>query len=171
MHFTEIGEIVIYEWLKTPALRPDMNIYLDEFVLMPNHFHGIIIIGNNGFNNRMINANDNNNMCRDARHCISGIETPPAGIETPPIVKRDARHCISTENNPNNQFGPQIKNLSSVIRGFKSAVTINARKINPYFAWQPRFHDRIIRDYRSYQKIKNYIIDNPKKWGMDDYWQ
>ena len=28
-------------------LRPDMNIRLDEFVVMPNHFHGIILIGRN----------------------------------------------------------------------------------------------------------------------------
>ncbi|MBK7626901.1 MAG: hypothetical protein IPJ16_06825 [Bacteroidales bacterium] len=65
MHFSEIGEIVLNEWLKTPVIRPDMNIYLDEFVLMPNHFHGIILIGNNEFNNRLMNV-ENHNVCRAA---------------------------------------------------------------------------------------------------------
>jgi len=35
------AEIVIEEWLKTAIIRN--NIELDEYVLMPNHFHGIII--------------------------------------------------------------------------------------------------------------------------------
>lgn len=34
-------EIVIEEWLNTAILRN--NIELDEYVLMPNHFHGIIV--------------------------------------------------------------------------------------------------------------------------------
>lgn len=35
------ANIVIEEWLKTPTIRS--NIELDEWILMPNHFHGIII--------------------------------------------------------------------------------------------------------------------------------
>lgn len=60
-----------------------------------------------------------------------------------------------------NQFGPQRKNLASIIRGFKTGVTTNARKINLNFEWQSRFHDHIIRDNGSYERIRNYIINNP----------
>jgi REP element-mobilizing transposase RayT len=42
MVLNEYGKIVNTEWLKTPEMRP--NIELDEFIIMPNHFHGIIII-------------------------------------------------------------------------------------------------------------------------------
>lgn len=42
MILNELGEIVKNEWLKTPVIRP--NIIIDEFVIMPNHFHGILII-------------------------------------------------------------------------------------------------------------------------------
>lgn len=38
----EIGMIVKNEWLKTKELRE--NIDIDEFVIMPNHFHGILVI-------------------------------------------------------------------------------------------------------------------------------
>jgi REP element-mobilizing transposase RayT len=38
MVLSEIGEIVASEWVKTPAIRPDMNLELGEFVVMPNHF-------------------------------------------------------------------------------------------------------------------------------------
>jgi REP element-mobilizing transposase RayT len=148
MHFTEIGEIVVDEWLKTPVIRPDMNIFLDEFVVMPDHFHGIVIIGNNRFNNRLTNVG------RNAMHGVG--------------FGRNAMHGVSTKTNTKNKFGPQVKNLSSIIRGFKSAVTVRARKIDRDFGWQSRFYDCIIRDDRSFQRIKKYIIDNPKKWKVDD---
>ncbi|HEY5469139.1 MAG TPA: hypothetical protein VIK07_01315, partial [Bacteroidales bacterium] len=59
--------------------------------------------------------------------------------------------------------------LPSIIRGFKSAVTINARKIDIDFAWQPRYHEHIIRDEKSHNRIRNYIIENPENWCDDDF--
>ena len=44
MVLSDIGKIVHDEWAKTPKIRP--NVKLDEFVVMPNHFHGILIIKN-----------------------------------------------------------------------------------------------------------------------------
>lgn len=135
---SQIGEIVRDEWLKTPDIRSDMNLFLDEFAIMPNHFHGIICIGRNKYNDVVVNNGDNDG--NDGR---------------------DAMHGVSTK------FGPQIKNLGSIIRGFKSAVTINARKIDPGFNWHPRFYDHIIKNDRSYKRIRNYILENPQKWDMD----
>lgn len=79
------------------------------------------------------------------------------------IIKKN-----NPKNNPNpkNKFGPQSQNLASIIRGFKVGVTKNARQINPQFSWQSRFHDSIIRDRKSYERISRYIIDNPKNWGV-----
>ena len=128
---SEIGKIVAEEWIKTPEIRPDMHLELGDFIVMPNHFHGIIFIGNNAYNGR------------------------------------DAMHRVSTDGDYKNQFGPQSKNLASIIRGFKSAVTVRARRINPNFGWQARFHDHIIRNPNAYENISKYIIDNPKKWNLD----
>ncbi|RYU90407.1 transposase [Emticicia agri] len=47
---TEIGKIAWIEWFKTIEMRPDMNIELGEFIVMPNHVHGIIMIGRNQYN-------------------------------------------------------------------------------------------------------------------------
>ena len=47
---SEIGGIVKTEWLKTFMLRPDMNLWIGEFMIMPNHFHAIIGIGSNVYN-------------------------------------------------------------------------------------------------------------------------
>jgi len=68
-----------------------------------------------------------------------------------------------------NKFGPQSKNLASIVRGFKIAVTKNARLINPNFTWQSRFHDHIIRDEKSYQTISEYVINNPINWRNDKF--
>jgi len=59
------------------------------------------------------------------------------------------------------KFGPQSGNLASIIRGFKSSVTIDASKFEPNFCWQARFYDRIIRDEKELQNIIEYIYDNP----------
>ena len=66
-------------------------------------------------------------------------------------------------------MGPQRKNLSSIIRGFKSAVTTEARKIDIDFGWQSRFHDRVIRDEKSRNSIRWYIKNNARDWNGDQF--
>lgn len=136
MELSEIGLIAETEWKKTLKLRSDMNLKLGEYVVMPNHFHGIIIIGENKYNTQ----------------------------------RRDVMHCVSTSKpQSKNKFGPQSKNLASVIRGFKIGITKNARMINPGFAWQSRFYDHVIRDQKDYDRIHQYIINNPAKWQENKF--
>ncbi|WP_208022755.1 transposase [Flavobacterium jejuense] len=149
---SEIGKIVADEWMKTPEIRPDMNIELGKFIVMPNHFHGIIFIGNNAYNNEKMGMDAM--RCRDAMH----------GVSTTHSISTD-----KTDDEYKNQFGPQSKNLASIIRGFKSAVTVQARRIDPDFGWQAGFHDHIIRNPNAYENISQYIIDNPKKWNLDAF--
>jgi REP element-mobilizing transposase RayT len=43
---TREGKILEKEWLRTPGVRLGVEgVELDEFVVMPNHLHGILIIG------------------------------------------------------------------------------------------------------------------------------
>jgi putative transposase len=42
MKLNEYGKLVVQEWLRTIDIRP--NVELDEFIIMPNHMHGIVII-------------------------------------------------------------------------------------------------------------------------------
>jgi REP element-mobilizing transposase RayT len=42
MQLNEYGKVVTEEWLRTAEIRP--NVELDEFIIMPNHIHGIVAI-------------------------------------------------------------------------------------------------------------------------------
>ncbi|MBN8823014.1 MULTISPECIES: transposase [unclassified Spirosoma] len=68
-----------------------------------------------------------------------------------------------------NQFGPQRENLASIIRGFKSGVTAYATTHQLPFCWQPRYHDRVIRNDSELKRIQQYIVDNPARWEQDRY--
>ncbi len=50
MKLSTMGNKVHEEWTKIPTIRPDMNIILDDFTVMPNHVHGIIGIDRNKHN-------------------------------------------------------------------------------------------------------------------------
>jgi REP element-mobilizing transposase RayT len=61
-----------------------------------------------------------------------------------------------------NQFGTiQSKNVSSIIRSFKSTVKKYANKNNIEFEWQERFYDRIVNDEIGLYSIRQYIRNNP----------
>jgi len=69
-----------------------------------------------------------------------------------------------------NKFGPQLKNLASIVRGFKIGVTKYARNNDIAFAWQPRYYDHIIRDKKSFKNITNCISENLLKWNHEEYY-
>lgn len=63
-----------------------------------------------------------------------------------------------------NRFGPQQANLAAVLRGFKAGVSSFARTHGIPFAWQARFHDRIVRSDHELTRIQHYILTNPSRW-------
>lgn len=89
------------------------------------------------------------------------------------IVMPDHMHGILYFDKPekrtwqHNRFGPQSENLASVIRSFKSSVKRYANQHGIEFAWQPNYHDHVIRNKRALNAIRKYIINNPKKWVLD----
>ena len=143
MQYSELGMIAVCEWMKSVVLRPDMELDMECFQVMPNHIHGIVVIGRDC---------RNDGDCKDAMHCVF--------TENNELI-RDAKHGVSTG------FGPQFKNLASIMRGFKSAITTQARMLKIPFDWQARFHDRVIRDDEEFRRIAAYIEQNPLNWEND----
>ena len=169
MNLSEIGISVESEWIRTPGLRPDMNLTLGEYQVMPNHFHAILIIGENQFNTNRTNENGSAifNSSEADIPFASGFDIPFMEL----ISESDTQFISALENNMirNNTFGPQSKNLGSIMRGFKSAVKMYALDHNIEFGWQPRFYDHIIRNDDEYARIANYIRNNVDNWGKDTF--
>jgi putative transposase len=166
MHHSEIGALAHQCWSDIPSHFPFVR--LGEFVIMPNHVHGILIVDK---------TNDGRWM--DADVVRRGVD-PRTDVERHPVDPQDLAdlHHASphdADRHPNaprptsNRFGPQSRNLASIVRGYKTGVTKFARHHNPEFAWQSLYHDIIIRDDRAFRIISDYIRNNPKKWGKDRF--
>ncbi len=158
MCLNQLGKIVANEWLKTPKIRP--NFQLDEWIIMPNHLHGIVIINDylNNQNKRDLGVNNQNR--------------PDLGVNNQNSVNNQNRPDLGARNAPLRQ---KPNSLSSFIAGFKSAVTkrINLLRQNINVPiWQRNYYESIIRDERSLAAIRAYIIKNPSCWQNDpDYLQ
>ncbi len=98
-------------------------------------------------------------------HGIVVINEYPGSVGTQNFASLQS-HGVPNHN-VDNLFGPQSMNLASIIRGFKIGVTKWTNNNNEPFAWQPRYHDRIIRDTDALEQIRYYIRNNPRVWWRD----
>ena len=149
---TPVGECLKREIENTENLRHGAA-SIPLYVIMPNHVHLIVYL-----HNRMP-------PCRDALNA-SPLNASPLNaspLNASPIIS-DARGASLQK------FGSQSGNLGAVIRGIKSAVTHFARENNIPFSWQPRYHDRIVRNRNEMNRIALYIEQNPMKWEMDCFY-
>jgi len=167
MNLNEIGKIAQQFWQEIPAHFPFVK--SDEFVVMPNHVHGIIEICRD--------IDDTNNNCAKKQTFVktqTPVETPRRGVSTIVGVSTGVgvfTNDAKTQNeNQRGGYNPNWKpnSLGSIINQFKSVCTKKIRKSNCwYFQWQSRFYDHIIRNDESLNKIREYIIKNPGRWERD----
>ena len=147
MKLSSIGIIANILWYEITQHATDIE--LGEFIVMPNHIHGILILSPND------NNNDNN---VETRHALSQTK--------PTLISKE----IPLQSSPS-RFQNQGKNtVSSIIGGYKSVVTKHVRRLGFEFAWQTRFHDHIIRNDQSFRRISEYIVDNPARWESDCFY-
>ncbi len=133
MNLSPIKHIVFDMWNSTPDYFP--YAILDEFVIMPDHVHGIVIINKPDVGRGAINRTSTN----------ADIMTKTGGIT-------------------GNKNPMLHQNLSRIIRWFKGRTTFECRKFNKEFHWQPGFHEHIIHNRKSHERIKKYIQNNPLNW-------
>ena len=81
----------------------------------------------------------------------------------------DFEDLISCKDQFRSNISPKPGSLSTIIRSYKSAVAKDCHLINPFFNWQPRFHDHIIRDNDELTRIRRYINKNPANWREDTF--
>lgn len=127
------GKIAERCWLEIP--QHFKNVVLHEYVIMPNHIHGIIeLVGANNY-------------------------SPENGS------RKNTAKNIKTEANIAGEkcFAPAgtSRTVGSIVRGFKIGVT----KQIGYSIWQRNYFEHIVRSTDDYIRISTYIVQNPQKWA------
>jgi len=145
MKLSTIGIIVQGLWYDIPNHHP--NVILGDFVVMPNHIHGIIVIDK------------------------SSVETLPATSKTQTLSVVSETDEEDIQNEFYKQISPKAGSIARIVGAYKSSCSrhINAGFPDLCFAWQERFWDNIIRTEESYDNISDYIINNPLKWDKDKF--
>ena len=62
-----------------------------------------------------------------------------------------------------------MKTVSRIVIWYKWRCSFEMRKTHTDFAWQPRFHDHIIRNHAENQRISEYIVNNHDNWREDKF--
>jgi len=113
----------------------------DQFVVMPNHLHGILVLVGAQF----IAPN------------APGRQTIKGAINRAP-----------TTGQPNQGAIDRAPTLGEIVRAFK-AVTARQIRLTGLrnFRWQRNYYEHIIRDEDSLHRIREYIVTNPHRWELD----
>ena len=158
MHLNGLGKYAWDCWYEIPDHFPFVE--LINFVVMPNHIHGLLYL-----HNELLSPNDGDGVIVETLHATSLPPQPPQSPQPP--------HSPQPPQQKNKQMAiisPKQGSLSTVIRSYKSAVTKYANNNNLPAGWQARFHDHIVRNAEEYQRIFDYISNNPKNWKSDKFY-
>ncbi|CAN5474828.1 transposase [soil metagenome] len=134
MNLNNIGNYANNELKNLP--QHFTSVKIDEYVVMPNHIHCIIILD-------------------DSETHLSRVTSFKP---------------LSSKFKPNQFSKPNSGSVSLVIQQYKANVKRWCNKNNHgQFEWQPRFHDRLIRNEEEYKYIKQYILENSENWNKDRF--
>jgi putative transposase len=147
-------------WLAIPQHAREVE--LDEWVVMPNHLHGIIVILDPGPGRGVqLNAPTKDVATTD-------IPTKDAPTTNAQSNDTPATEAPGNDNPPFSRISPRPGSLAVVLRTYKAAVTTACRAIGrDDFAWQRNYYEHIIRDEPGLVAIREYICNNPLKWPLD----
>jgi putative transposase len=172
MQLNEIGQLAEKYWLEIPNKFPFVE--LGNFVVMPNHTHGILIINKTGVNvDHAADGTDGgagggfDNEFNDGAEGTNGPDDHLAQL----ALLNSAQPPSEIIGGFAGIFNPMFhENISRMIRWYKGRCTFEMRKIHADFAWQSNYHDHIIRDSKSFEIIQTYIENNPKNWPDDRFY-
>jgi REP element-mobilizing transposase RayT len=144
----EAGTVIVAAWMDLPERFPTASI--DAFVVMPNHFHGIIVIHQ------------------------KSVEPVGAGL-VPALVRAPTgeRERAPTRGAPTG--GDRLPTLGDIVGAFKSITTraymegVRHRGWQPFDKrlWQRNYYERVVRSEGELDRIRGYIDQNPLNWARD----
>jgi len=152
MILNDAGMMIKTVWHEIPVYYHEFNVY--EFVVMPNHVHGIIQITSNS-------------------------KSVGAGPRACPINEWQQINWKPQKIIGQPQGVAPTMSLSDIVHRFKTLTTkryTDGVKNNDWARfnkklWQRNYYEHIIRDEKSYYQISEYIQTNPMKWQDDKYYE
>ncbi|NJO39865.1 MAG: hypothetical protein HC769_22930 [Cyanobacteria bacterium CRU_2_1] len=144
------GQMIQHWWLELNQKFP--SIKTDEFIVMPNHFHGIIVITGT------------------PPHTYPP-STHPTSVEVDLCVYPEGVYPEGVHPEDTDTGAP----LPEIVQWFKTMTTndyIQGVKHKGWQSfnkklWQRNYYERIIRNGGSLQRVRDYIIKNPHLWKQD----
>lgn len=145
VRLNDYGEMVRQTWDALP--HHFANVKLDQFVIMPNHVHGIVVLTDH--------------------HGVGATHASPVIVAS---EHGRATHARATHASPL-QRGPKTQSIGAIVGSFKSAATkrINTLRATPgHPVWQRNYYERVIRDDGDLAALRDYVAGNPARWADDD---
>ena len=177
MFLNAMGKEVETTWRDLP--NHNANVALDEFIIMPNHVHGIIVIlddveilvdvNDNIDINKNVNFNNDDNIDENDNENENENENVETGSEPVSTGTTAGTGTTAAEMGMGTRKMKK-QGLPEIIRQFKtfSARRINAiRGLSGIPVWQSGYYEHIIRNEASLLRIRKYIRENPLKWKND----
>lgn len=172
MYLNRLGQLAETVWQGLP--EKFAQIQLGEFVVMPNHVHGIIVI-NSDQKKDMKGVMNQGAMNRAPTHSSSMSKTkqPERFVGAKLIAPSPQPTCQTIISKPKNFVEAQliVPSLGQLIRHFKAKSTFLMHRLmnSSIPIWQRNYYEHIIRSESSYEMIAEYIQTNPRRWMDDRY--
>ena len=151
MLLNNAGEMVDACWKSIPDRFSFAE--LDEFVVMPDHLHGILVL----------------------KEKVSSSETHDTYRRGEPCVRPNTTPCKNASYPENLSCGTKDRSLGRIIQAFKSIsarayiLGIREQKWTPVNSrlWQRGYYDHVVRNADQLSRIREYIVNNPARWYFD----
>lgn len=146
VRLNDVGNTVAQYWEAIP--NHVAQVIVDEYVVMPNHFHGILIISD------------------DSGWPVAACHS----LDTSEVSGGPACYTHQREQGRQRLSGPKPGSVGSIVRAFKSAVTRAMRQRASGITgpiWQRNYYEHVIRDESGLNRIREYIRTNPMRWERD----
>ena len=149
----DIKAMIFTMWQKLAAKFE--NVSLDEFVIMPNHVHGIIFLNDPESRAKIRHGSNkpNKNIAVGADPCVC------------PPQKTEGEH-----------MGSPLPTIGRIVQWFKTMTTneyikgIKNKGWKPFNNrfWQRNYYEHVIRNDEDLRDIREYVVGNPLKWEFDE---
>jgi len=137
----KVGEIVREVWHNLPGYYT--TIELDEFIVMPNHVHGII--------------------------WILGSSPPPDAVGAGLSPARSDREGLRPS--PTKAHSLALPEIVRAFKSFSAREVNKNLRLVEKFSWQRSYHEHIVRNDDDLNQHRVYIQNNPLKWSLDEYYR